>query len=126
MKALSSKLALSSARNRVEAEDAKTLINGIFAKLCCGTDTACEVAEIIGEAMLGPSTTEGNWLLLTLDATRFREAPAMEAAAEEVLAELRNCPPAPGFDRVEIPGEREREHRKQSKSVAAVPEQTWQ
>ena len=83
------------------------------------------VAELIGEAMLGPSTTEGNWLLITLDATRFREAPAMRAAAEEVLDEIRNCPPAPGFERVEVPGEREREHREQSKGVVAVPEQTW-
>jgi LDH2 family malate/lactate/ureidoglycolate dehydrogenase len=83
------------------------------------------VAELIGEAMLGPSTTEGNWLLITLDATRFREAPAMRTAAEEVLDEIRNCPPAPGFERVEVPGEREREHREQSKGVVAVPEQTW-
>jgi LDH2 family malate/lactate/ureidoglycolate dehydrogenase len=83
------------------------------------------VAELIGEAMLGPSTTEGNWLLITLDATRFREAPAMQAAAEEVLDEIRNCPPAPGFDRVEVPGEREREYREQSGGVVAVPEQTW-
>lgn len=83
------------------------------------------VAELIGEAMLGPSTTEGNWLLITLDATRFREAPAMQSAAEAVLAELRDCPPAPGFERVEVPGERERDYREQSEGVVAVPEQTW-
>ena len=83
------------------------------------------VAELIGEAMLGPSTTECNWLLITLDATRFREAPAMQAAAEEVLDDLRSCPPAPGFDRVEIPGERERNHRAASNGQAAVPEETW-
>ncbi|KIC07393.1 hypothetical protein RA19_24065 [Leisingera sp. ANG-M1] len=83
------------------------------------------VAELIGEAMLGPSTTECNWLLITLDATRFREAPAMQAAAEEVLDDLRSCPPAPGFDRVEIPGERERNHRKAANGQAAVPEETW-
>ena len=29
------------------------------------------VAELIGEAMLGPSTTEGNWLLVTLDGQPF-------------------------------------------------------
>ena len=60
--------------------------------------------------MLGPSTTECNWLLITLDTTRFRESGAIEASAEEVLAELRNCPPAPGFERVEVPGARERNH----------------
>lgn len=84
------------------------------------------VAELIGEAMLGPSTTEGNWLLITLDARRFREPSAMQAAAEAVLDELRQCPPAPGFDRVEIPGERERDYRAQSKGIIAVPEETWQ
>lgn len=83
------------------------------------------VAELVGEAMLGPSTTEGNWLLITLDANRFREAPAMQAAAEEVLAELRACPPAPGFERVEVPGERERRQREASGCVVHVPEETW-
>ncbi|MEM7209044.1 MAG: Ldh family oxidoreductase [Pseudomonadota bacterium] len=84
------------------------------------------VAELIGEAMLGPSTTEGNWLLVTLDCSRFRDAPALHAAAEDVLSDLRNCPPAPGFDRVEIPGERERAHREASNGVAHVPEATWE
>jgi LDH2 family malate/lactate/ureidoglycolate dehydrogenase len=42
-----------------------------------------------------------------------------------VLSDLRNCPPAPGFERVEIPGEREREQKGRSKGVIAVPEQTW-
>ena len=84
------------------------------------------VAELIAEAMLGPSTTEGNWLLITIDTTRFREAPAMQAAAEAVLDEIRQCPPAPGFDRVEVPGERERDYRAQSHGVIAVPEDTWQ
>ncbi|MCP4765442.1 MAG: Ldh family oxidoreductase [Gammaproteobacteria bacterium] len=50
----------------------------------------------------------------------------MQTAAEAVLDELRQCPPAPGFDRVEIPGERERDYRAQSKGIIAVPEGTWQ
>ena len=83
------------------------------------------VGELIGEALLGPSTTEGNWLLITLDTTRFRAAPAMTAAAEAVLDEIRNCPPAPGFDRVEVPGERERDYREQSMGMIGVPEATW-
>ena len=84
------------------------------------------VAELIGEAMLGPSTTECNWLLVTIDASRFRESGAMQAAAEEVLDELRQCPPAPGFERVEIPGERERDYRRQSNGIVSIPEATWQ
>lgn len=83
------------------------------------------VGEIIGEAMLGPSTTECNWLLITLDTTRFRESGAILSSAEEVLAELRNCPPAPGFTQVEVPGERERNHRAASEGRIAVPDETW-
>ncbi|SDE07368.1 Ldh family oxidoreductase [Ruegeria marina] len=83
------------------------------------------IGELIGEAMLGPSTTECHWLLITLDTGRFREGHAMSFAAEEVLAELRDCPPAPGFERVEIPGERERLHRAASGNVLHVPAATW-
>ena len=83
------------------------------------------IAELIGEAMLGPSTVECHWLLITFDTTRFREPSAMQNAAEELLNELRICPSAPGFERVEIPGEREREYRAQSKGVISIPEKTW-
>ena len=83
------------------------------------------VAELIGEARLGPSTTEGNWLLITLDAHRIRESSTLSRAAEEVLEELRCCPPAPGYERVEIPGEREREHRERSAGVVSIPSETW-
>ena len=84
------------------------------------------MAELIGEAMLGPSSPECNWFLLTIDTQKFRRPDALQAAAEEVLSDLRNCPPAPGFDRVEIPGERERNQRELSNGVIAVPEETWQ
>jgi LDH2 family malate/lactate/ureidoglycolate dehydrogenase len=50
----------------------------------------------------------------------------MQKIAEEILDEIRHCPPSPGFDRVEIPGEREREHRRNANGVIAVPELTWQ
>ncbi|MDW4551185.1 Ldh family oxidoreductase [Defluviimonas sp. D31] len=83
------------------------------------------MAELIGEAMLGPAATECNWLLICIDTTRFRAAPRMAEVAEEILSELRACPPAPGFDRVEIPGERERAHRAASGGEIAVPEATW-
>lgn len=83
------------------------------------------MAELIGEAMLGPSSPECNWFLLAIDTRKFRQPDALQAAAEEVLADLRNCPPAPGFDRVEIPGEREREQRRRSNGTIAVPDETW-
>ena len=84
------------------------------------------VAELIAEAMLGPSSPECNWFLITIDTRRFRKPDMLKAAAEEVLADLRNCPPAPGFERVEIPGERERNQRSQSNRIIAIPEETWQ
>jgi LDH2 family malate/lactate/ureidoglycolate dehydrogenase len=49
----------------------------------------------------------------------------MGEVAEEILSELRDCPPAPGFARVEIPGERERDCRAASAGLIAVPEATW-
>ena len=84
------------------------------------------MAEMIGEAMLGPSSPECNWFLLAVDTRKYRQPGALQAAAEEVLSDLRNCPPSEGFDRVEIPGEREREQRQRSNGIIAIPEQTWQ
>ncbi len=84
-------------------------------------------AELVAEAILGPTETEGNWLLLTVDASRYRDTGTIGRVAEEILAELRDCPPAPGFERVEIPGEREREHRDRSAADGvALPRRTWQ
>ncbi len=85
------------------------------------------VAEVIADAMLGPVTTEGSWLMIALDTTRYRDPRTMQIIAEEILAELRDCPPAPGFDKVEVPGERERDYREKMKSKGiCLPEQTWQ
>jgi len=83
------------------------------------------VAELIGEAMLGPSSPECNWFLLAINTQKYRAPEALQAAAEDVLADIRACPPASGFDRVEIPGEREREQRKRSNGIIAIPEETW-
>jgi len=83
------------------------------------------VAELIGEAMLGPSSPECNWFLLAINTQKYRAPEALQAAAEDVLADIRACPPASGFDRVEIPGEREREQRMRSNGIIAIPEETW-
>lgn len=84
------------------------------------------MAELVSEALLGPVRVEGNWFLLTVDTRRWTEAAAMQSAAEDILSEMRNCPPAPGFDAVLVPGEREREQRIASDGQIAVPERTWQ
>jgi LDH2 family malate/lactate/ureidoglycolate dehydrogenase len=65
------------------------------------------VAELLGEAILGQAMDGMNWIAIAVNLARFREPGAYQRAAESCLEELRNCPPAPGFDHVEIPGERE-------------------
>ncbi|WP_127114152.1 Ldh family oxidoreductase [Shimia sediminis] len=83
-------------------------------------------AEMIAEAMLGPVVTECNWLMIALDCTLYRDASAMQITAEEILAELRECPPAKGFDRVEVPGERERNARLRNRGKPfELPSRTW-
>jgi hydroxycarboxylate dehydrogenase B len=83
------------------------------------------MAEMICDAMLGPASTECNWLLVGIDTTRYRRRDAMRHAAEEILSELRSCPPSPGFDRVLIPGERERDMRSQNTPRGiALPDRT--
>ncbi|HSF95615.1 MAG TPA: Ldh family oxidoreductase [Thermohalobaculum sp.] len=66
------------------------------------------LAELVGGAMLGEAMLGLNWLCVFVSLDSFAAPDAYRAAAEECLADLRACPPAPGFDRVEIPGERER------------------
>ncbi len=83
------------------------------------------MAEMLCEAMLGPATTEVNWLIVAIDTGRYREPAAIQSAAEEILAELRACPPAQGFDKVEVPGERERDLRAQAGDVVTLPAATW-
>lgn len=71
------------------------------------------VAELLGEAILGEAMDGMNWIAIGVDLARFRSPRAYRAAAESCLQELRDCPPAPGFDRVEVPGEREAALREQ-------------
>jgi LDH2 family malate/lactate/ureidoglycolate dehydrogenase len=83
-------------------------------------------AEMIAEAMLGPATTECNWLMIALDCGLYQEASTMQSIAEEILVELRECPPAPGFDKVEVPGERERDRRAENADrPILLPAGTW-
>jgi LDH2 family malate/lactate/ureidoglycolate dehydrogenase len=69
------------------------------------------MAELLGEAIMGDAMWGGHWICICVEMSRFRAPLAYREAAEECLAELRNCPPAPGFSRVEIPGEREAQMR---------------
>ena len=49
----------------------------------------------------------------------------LQERAEVILADMRGCPPARGFDRVEVPGERERRIREEAGGVIHIPEKTW-
>ncbi|NNE22549.1 MAG: Ldh family oxidoreductase [Rhizobiales bacterium] len=83
------------------------------------------VAELIGEVILGEAMSGMNWICVCIDLSRFRDASAYAAAAERCLAEVRACPPAPGFERVEIPGERERRIKAERlKNGVAMPVRT--
>lgn len=83
------------------------------------------VAELIADAMLGPATTECHWLAIALDTTLYSDGNGLSARAEEILAEIRACPPTDGFARVEVPGERERARKVQSDGRIQIPEKTW-
>ena len=72
-----------------------------------------------------PVVAEAHWLMIAMDVYRFRDRDRFRQTAEELLAELRACPPAPGFERVEIPGERERDLYRCSRGRIAIPEKTW-
>ncbi len=83
-------------------------------------------AELMGEAMLGPVTTEMNWLIISMDITLYNDAARYQAIAEDVLAEIRTCPPADGFETVEVPGERERNLAQKNRPKGiAIPVETW-
>jgi LDH2 family malate/lactate/ureidoglycolate dehydrogenase len=76
------------------------------------------IAELVGFAML-PDSHEFHWLLIALDLDAFGTAGRYDALAEELIETTRAVPPAPGFDRVRVPGdpEREREARCRAEGV---------
>lgn len=78
------------------------------------------VGELLGEAVFGEAMDGLNWVCIAVDLSRFGSASRYSQAAESCLADLRSCPPAPGFSRVEIPGERERRIR-QERLDSGVP-----
>ena len=82
-------------------------------------------AELIAEALIGPVETEANWLLIMVDTTRMTPGNTLQERAEVILADIRSCPPGPGVDRVEIPGERERRIREAAGGIIHIPERTW-
>ena len=84
------------------------------------------MAEMICDAMLGDAKIECNWFLIGIDTASYRSPDAITQAAEAILKEIRACPPAPGFERVEVPGERERTNKAINEKIGiALPLKTY-
>ncbi|MEM7671411.1 MAG: Ldh family oxidoreductase [Pseudomonadota bacterium] len=75
------------------------------------------IAEMMGRALLGDVRSGLSWLVLVIDVEGFSTLDIYRREAEDLLDEIRTCPPAPGFERVEIPGEREREIAEERRST---------
>lgn len=86
------------------------------------------VAELVCDAMLGPvDKGEINWFVLAVNASNYRSAPALQKAAEEILSDIRACPPLPGTSSVSVPGERERDFLAAAQGAPLMlPRQVWE
>ena len=85
------------------------------------------VAELIGEAMLGPVTKgEINWMVLAVNCASLAAPEQMRAAAEEILAEIRECPPLQAAQPVSVPGERERDRAAATGDLLQIPAPIWE
>ncbi len=84
------------------------------------------IGEIVGSAMLGPAC-EFNWLIVAIATDAFGSAGHYARTAQAIVESLRTSPPAPGVDRVRVPGdpERESECRKRTSGIELHTE-IWQ
>jgi uncharacterized oxidoreductase len=65
-------------------------------------------------------------LSILIDPDKLGTRPVFEREAREYIEWIRNSPPAPGFDKVRIAGEPEREYRaKREREGIPVDEETW-
>ncbi len=86
------------------------------------------IGELVAEAMLGPADFDCNWLIIAMAVENFRAYEGFAVAAEEILGELRDCPPLPGKDKVKIPGQFEREMNMLGRKLGLVtlPASIWE
>lgn len=84
------------------------------------------LAELLGGALLGVPH-ELNWFVIAIDIAAFRPVDEFVQASEEFLREVKTVPPAPGFDRVMVPGEPEALTAKQ-RAAEGIPvaDEVWQ
>ena len=65
------------------------------------------IAELLATAMLGTETVECNWVIVLIDVTTYRSSNKISEMVSDIVDDMRSTRPAPGFDRVEVPGQRE-------------------
>lgn len=82
------------------------------------------MGELICDAMLGPAKVECNTFVLMVDTQRYCGSVSLRQAAEQILTELRTCPPLPGHAGVRVPGEYETQLRK-SRTTLEIPVDIW-
>ena len=84
------------------------------------------VAELIGDALLG-NPRELNWFVIAIDIAPFQPVADFVRASEAYLQQVKDVPPAPGFDEVLIPGELEaRAKERRAVEGIPIPDETWQ
>lgn len=64
------------------------------------------IAELFASAMLGDDTPESNWIIVAIDVSAFQNSESRLHLVQALIDDVTSSRPAPGFDRVEIPGQR--------------------
>ena len=83
------------------------------------------MAELIATAMMGEAF-EFNWLFLMVKADVFRPRQSCDDDADAVIRDLHGLKPAPGFDRVRMPGEVEAQRTLVARSRGLeIPDGVW-
>ena len=93
-------------------------------------------AQVFGQALTGGDTTAGEGrdggpfgrsgaFFLAVDPGLFRPAADAMATAAGFAEEIRELPPAPGFERVMAPGDPEALSRVAREEAIPLPEETW-
>jgi hydroxycarboxylate dehydrogenase B len=98
---------------------------GLFVELICGALTGSGVPAPAKEAW-GPGYGGNAAFMIALDVAHFNDPDRFTADVEALFGRLHAVRPAPGFDRVMVPGEPEAAQRAlQAREGIAVDEATW-
>jgi LDH2 family malate/lactate/ureidoglycolate dehydrogenase len=99
------------------------LINGLLAGVLMGGAFAWEMGSLYDD--LDRPQRVGH-LLAAIAIDSFMPVAEFKARIDELVREIRGCPPAPGIERVYLPGEIEFEcHEQRSRDGIPLPEALW-